>query len=332
VGPNGNSFGFNCSASAMASLYYSSLGLKAPNTAVPIPNNTAGPFTNFQPYLYWSGTLTGNSGRGSFSFASGFHGSNTTPNFLYVLPMIAGKISGTPAPTGKWLQVNFDGQTVYDPVANVTWLANANLAATNTFGLPNCTEPGPKACVNPDGAMNWNSASQFIANMNTGGGYLGQTKWELPPTDTNCDASFNCVSTNDPFGELFYGQLGLRPGASVVSAPDIAVGPLRHIQPYLYWGCQAATIQDPCQSDGPARGFEWSFSFGNGFQGTDILANDLYVTAYHVESKVPPPAFSIANRGGVVMVSGGTGNSIAVGLWRDSVQQRRHDAGRCCDF
>src|SRR5262249_41257061 len=155
-------------------------------------------------------------------------------------------------------------QTVYDPVANVTWLANANLAATNTFGLPACTEPGPKLCVNPDGAMNWNSASQFITNMNAGAGYLGQTKWELPPMDTSCDASFNCASTNDPFGQLFYGQLGLSAGASVVTAPNIAVGALRHIQPYLYWGCQAATIQDACQADGPARGFEWSFSFGNG--------------------------------------------------------------------
>nr|UXE44168.1 hypothetical protein Hi04_10k_c1170_00015 [uncultured bacterium] len=313
VGPNGNSFGFNCSGSAMGSLYYGALGLKAPNTAVPIPNMVVGPFSNFQPYLYWSGTVTGSSGNGSFSFASGFHGSNTTPNFLYVLPMIPGKISGTPAATGKGLQVNPDGQTVYDPVANVTWLANANLAATNTFGLPACTEPGPKPCVNPDGAMNANSASQFITNMNAGAGYLGQTKWELPPMDINCDASYNCASASDPFGQLFYGQLGLSPGASVVMAPNIAVGPLRHIQPYLYWGCQAPTIQDPCQADGPARGFEWSFSFGNGFEGTDVLANDLYVTAYYVESNVPPPAFVIANRGGALMTSSGTANSIAVG-------------------
>src|SRR5439155_4254283 len=117
----------------------------------------------------------------------------------------------------------------------------------------------------------------------------------------------------DPFGQLFYGQFGLSPGSSVVAAPDIAVGPFRHIQPYLYWACEAVTIQDACQTDGPARGFEWSFSFGNGFEGTDILANDLYVTAYRVESKVPPPAFVIANRGGAAMSGSGTGSSIAVG-------------------
>lgn len=37
---------------------------------------------------------------------------------------------------------------MYDPVTNVTWSANANLAATASFGLPTCTTPGrPKLCV-----------------------------------------------------------------------------------------------------------------------------------------------------------------------------------------
>jgi hypothetical protein len=56
-------------------------------------------------------------------------------NFLYVLPMIRGKISGTPPASGSGLEINPGGQTVYDPVTNVTWLANANLAATDEFGL-----------------------------------------------------------------------------------------------------------------------------------------------------------------------------------------------------
>src|ERR1019366_7192347 len=172
-------FGFNCMASALGSLYYNALGLKAPNTAVPIPINTAGPFANFQPYLYWSQTTPPNGiGYGTFSFDSGFQGSNTLPNFLYVLPVIHGKISGTPPFTGTGLEVNPGGQTVYDPVTNLTWLANANLAASNTFGLPPCKDQAnPKLCVNQDGAMNLDSAHQFVTNMNTsnGAGYLGQT-------------------------------------------------------------------------------------------------------------------------------------------------------------
>src|ERR1019366_8832854 len=89
IGPQNNSFGFNCLAGAMGSLYYTALGFAAPNTAVPIPNNTAGPFSNFQPYLYWSQTSTQTDiGFGTFSFNTGIQGSNTKPNFLYALPMI----------------------------------------------------------------------------------------------------------------------------------------------------------------------------------------------------------------------------------------------------
>ncbi len=167
---------------------------------------------------------------------------------------------------------------------NVTWLANANLAASNTFGLPRCASPGiPKLCVNADGAMDWNSADQFVANMNSynGIGYLGQTNWQLPPMDLSCGVSYHCTSDSDPLGELFYGQLGLTPGASVVAAPNILVGAFTHMQPYLYWSCKGDTIQAPCQADGPATGFEWSFSFGNGFLGTDVLKNDFYVIAYY---------------------------------------------------
>jgi hypothetical protein len=289
TGPQQNNFGFGCSASAFGSLYYNELGLKAPNTAVPIPIATAGPFSNFEPSLYWSQTSAGQAGYSTFSFNSGFQGANTAPNFLYMLPMIPGKIPGTPPTTGTGLQVNPGGQTVYDPATNVTWLANANLGASNTFGLPACTNPPtPALCVNQDGAMTWDSANQFVTNMNAGKGYLGQTNWQLPPIDPNCNVSYLCdVGASNPFGELYYGQLGLSPGTPVVATPDIAVGPFNNIQPYLYWACGAAVITDPCGTP-PAPGFEWSFSFGNGFEGTDVLANDLYVTAYFVG---PPVAF-----------------------------------------
>jgi len=46
-GPNGNSFGFDCTGNPIGSLYYRGLGIKKPNTAVPMPMNTVGPFRNF---------------------------------------------------------------------------------------------------------------------------------------------------------------------------------------------------------------------------------------------------------------------------------------------
>ena len=285
-GPTGNSFGFGCTASAFGSLF-NALGLKAPHTAVAIPNNAVTPFSNFQPYLYWSGTAAPPpAGNATFSFNTGWQGANTLPNFLYVLPMIQGKLAGTPPAIGKGLQVNPGGQTVYDPETNVTWLADADLAASNTFGLPSCVDPlTPAICVDADGSMTLASADQFIANMNAynGVGYLGQANWQLPGIDANCP-NYNCDGDPNPMGNLFYDQLGFRQGMPVVTAPNINVGPFNYLQPYLYWACMATTVQAACETTGPVPNFEWSFSFGSGFEGTDLLANDLYVTAYFVGS------------------------------------------------
>jgi hypothetical protein len=281
--PDQNRFGFNCTDNALGALFYNGLGLTSPNTAVAIPTNTVGPFSNVQPYLYWAATA-GSGGHASFSFASGFKGANTDYNFLYLLPMISGKIAGTPPAVGQGLEVNPGGQTVYDPVTHVTWLANADLAASETFGLPSCTDPvTPALCVDRDGAMTWAAAQQFIKHMNAdqGTGYLGQTQWMMPSAAQAC-SHYECSGNNNPMGELFYGQLGLSEGQPAAVTPNVAVGPFHDIQPYLYWSCEGSTIQSACDSTGAAPGFEWSFSFGDGFLGTDILANDLYVTADHV--------------------------------------------------
>lgn len=302
TGTNGNSFGFNCAAGALGSLYYDTFGLKAPSTAVPMPGNTVGPFSNFQPYYYWSRTngAIGSIGYATFSFATGFQDANTSPNFMYVLPMIPGKLPGTPAAQGTGLQVNPGGQTVYDPTTSVTWLANANLAASNTFGIATCVDVGsPKPCVGKDGAMDWNSASQFIANMNHAG-YLSQTNWQLPPVDPSCP-NYGCDGSLNPMGTLYYDQLGFSQGTPVVATPTVNVGPFHQLQPYIYWSCLGATIQSPCQNGGAAPSFQFSFSFGNGFLGTDILADDYYVTAYFVGTRTAttgPEIAEVANAEG----------------------------------
>lgn len=287
-GPHGNSFGFNCANSAMGSLYYRGLGLRRANTAVPIPPSNVGPFRNFQPYLYWSATgkeknqrqVRRENGSHAFSFNTGWQGGNVSDHVMYVLPMIAGALPGQTAAAGTELQRSADGQTVYDPVANVTWLANANLAAEMRFNL---------AGIAADGAMAHTTAGAFIRAMNgfNRKGYLGQSSWELPPTnsDPNCSMKFggyNC--SGSPMGALYYHHLlkiiGAQPGEPVVKTPDISLGPFHNVQPYLYWSCAGNASQTACSSSPAAPGFEWSFSFGNGFQGTDVIGNTLYLTVY----------------------------------------------------
>jgi hypothetical protein len=304
-GPSGGNFGYNCVHSAMGALYAKVLDLKAPNSAVPIPNNKVGPFSDFQPYLYWSGTQIG-TGPGSngfyaFSFATGHLGSNINEHYMYVLPMIKGKLPGKYSPAGIHdLQISVDGQTIYDPdatvggVAGVTWLADADLAKTQSFGSQ-CVKPNGSRCINPDGSMTHTTAEKWIAGMNAyhgGAGWLGHTDWELPPsihTDTTCDQEFYGYGcTGSPMGELFYDQLGLKPGSSVIQPSTTQVGSFHNLQPYLYWSCVGAPdSQSPCTTGAPAPGFEFSFSFGNGFEGTDpggphiAVGNGLYVIAYY---------------------------------------------------
>jgi hypothetical protein len=209
----------------------------------------------------------------SFSFSTGFQGANVFRNYLYVLPMIKGKPAGAPA-----------SATVYDPVAQVTWLADANLAARQTFAI---------AGINRDGAMDHDTAIRWVEAMNHadgGRGYLGQTAWDLPetgPSDPTCSmrgtTGYGC--TGSAMGSLFYRQLGLHPGDSVIGPSEAHVGPFYNVQPYLYWACAGASASSPCRPDGPAQGFEWNFSLGNGFQGTNLVGNALYVMVCYPESR-----------------------------------------------
>src|SRR5580658_6252110 len=59
-----------------------------------------------------------------------------------------------------------NGKTVFDTVNHVTWLANANLAATERFGLPLCDGSVTEPCVNLSGSMNYESAEAWVAGMN----------------------------------------------------------------------------------------------------------------------------------------------------------------------
>lgn len=80
-----------------------------------------------------------------------------------------------------------DYQAYYDSVLNITWLADANLAATNQFGVAGieCVAL-PTDCVVPPGAMDWDTAQTWLGAMNDAH-YLGVSNWRLPSADVNED-------------------------------------------------------------------------------------------------------------------------------------------------
>ena len=104
-----------------------------------------------------------------------------------------------------------DGMVVYDTDLNITWLTRSNLALTNTFDVNN---------IRSDGAMQWNTAKNWIFAMNAAN-YLGYNNWRLPsPINLSgihryapCYTSYNC--TEIELGHLFYIELGGTAGHSI---------------------------------------------------------------------------------------------------------------------
>lgn len=85
------------------------------------------------------------------------------------------------------LVTRLNGQAVYDTDINVTWLANANLAATNTFGVSD---------IDSQGYMNWYKAQSWIEAMNQAN-YLGFNDWRLPNTSDECSVTTFICEKNE---------------------------------------------------------------------------------------------------------------------------------------
>lgn len=77
-----------------------------------------------------------------------------------------------------------DYQAYYDDIIDVTWLADANLAATENFFIT--------TIVAGDGTSTYSTMTTWLGEMNNqngGAGYLGANEWRFPftpPIDPNC--------------------------------------------------------------------------------------------------------------------------------------------------
>jgi len=146
------------------------------------------------------------------------------------------------------------GQAVYDTDLDITWLADTNLAVSNTFGVAN---------INVTGTMIWTVAQSWVAGMNAAN-YLGFSNWRLPTTlvpDPGCSMQqiaegINC--TGSEMGHLFYNEFGATANSSVLATGDPAqLAKFTNIQdqPGGYWS-----------STGGAANMAWVFVFGGGNQ------------------------------------------------------------------
>ena len=130
---------------------------------------------------------------------------------------------------------------IYDDVLDITWLQDARLAASSTFGVSG---------IQSDGSMAWETGFEWIAAMNATN-YLGFDNWRMPTLtpvngvsfqytvsyDGSTDRGFNNLSPTNELSHLFYASLGNIGLCSVNNAtgssPDNC-----ETNPYDTWGLQ----------------------------------------------------------------------------------------------
>src|SRR5262249_49759905 len=153
---------------------------------------------------------------------------------LFVVGLGSSLIASATTPN---LQASSDGLTVYDPVNNITWLADFNLPAGNRFGLPVCnSSSNGQICVNASGSMDYQSASAWVAAMNAAN-YLGRNNWQIPTTpaaDPGCPFvgghgnSFGFGCSAGALGSLYYNAFGVKAPNTAVVVPASTIGPFHN--------------------------------------------------------------------------------------------------------
>jgi hypothetical protein len=283
-GFDGNSFGPNCRGSAFGSLFYRGLRLNYPSSVAPRFQDSVAGFSNLHPALYWSATQAGQTGQQTFSFLMGQSGSNTTNfNLLHVLAMHRGLLSGSAVQSGAtgisaYTGGPAAGMAVHDAATGLSWLLNANLAATQAFGVSGAItiprEPISDAISMPaiaaGGAMHFEAVGAWLKGLNSSH-YAGADNWVLPEL---ADL------------EMLNAHLDLAPGNSSFVASG-NTGPFRNLQPFFYWACpKSAADASRCDYDRVLNrrdniAMRWSFNFDTGFQGTSQETKRYYVTLYY---------------------------------------------------
>jgi hypothetical protein len=200
---------------------------------------------------------------------------------------------------------------IYDDVLNITWLQNANLAASETFGVSG---------IGSNGEMNWSTANDWIAAMNTAD-YLGYSDWRLakasPVNGTNyvtnsgdyrgsTDHSYNISAPGSTYAGskasemayMFYNNLGnlalydlngnyLRPGWGL-SNPGPFINIQTNLQTDTYWSGLDYSYGNPSDT---YPDYTLNFSFASG--GQNLLPKNSNFHAWAVRpgdvTVVPEP-------------------------------------------
>jgi hypothetical protein len=164
----------------------------------------------------------------------------------------------------------------YDPVLDLTWLADANYAQTSGFDA--------------DGRLTFNEANAGVALL----GLFGGTDWRLPTVTPVNGSTFDTSYSENGSTDRGYAQTGVGWGAAselgymyyvhlgnAPFGPLTNTGPFENLLPDFYWTDRVS---------GPS--FAWNFLFGLGNQRNDGSRSSGYrVWPVHPGDLIgPPPA------------------------------------------
>lgn len=310
-GHGGASFGGLCQGDDLGNLYYVGLGQMLPDNVAPhFGGAKIGPFEHMQIAYYWTAASGGIAGKKVFSFASGDADATTTlDSYYYVLPMVpkdAGPIGGKKyrptCPAGSDLTVYDHGpaanQAVFQCSTGISWPVDANLAATEPFGLKGDVpkgirenrpypSPGNPTWIKPvkyieGGAMLWKTAGDWVDQLKASN-YLQSNAWKLPDSPSELSALFT--------------SLNLQAGDHRLMATGSA-GPFKNLQPFFYWeecapdpNGTGKTSADCKKGNAPpgqkGNQMNFDFTFGYGIESTDLASLKYFATAYYT-APVPP--------------------------------------------
>jgi len=147
-------------------------------------------------------------------------------------------------------------EAYYDTNLNITWLADANLAATNTFGVGN---------IYPTGGMSGDTAQNWIGAMNSAN-YFGYNDWRLPVTpqyDPTCSSqsggdSYGVGCTGSEMGHLFYTELGGVAGSSITLTHNANYSLFQNVAADYYWSGSGYPPNNAYH--------KWAFVMSSGYQ------------------------------------------------------------------
>ena len=184
-----------------------------------------------------------------------------------------------------------DGQAVYDADSNVTWIADASLSSTNSFGVSG---------IFSSGYMNWDTAQNWILAMNAEN-YLGFSDWRLPtslqPSDSACSSqnessSSGAYCTGSEMGHLFYDELGGVVNNTISTTHNENYELFQNIKSIYWTGTEYI---------GNPEVYTWSFNFDDGFQKIRGNTNTSYSYVWAVRDGdvFVPPRCDLNNNGKV---------------------------------